>query len=181
MLNKEDDKPKSSKSPRTRVYEAKYSKYKINKKLKGEFDSGKKVKEDFDLYTKGQESSHVKAKKIDWNDLFTQKIKKKDKPSDDPVFKPDYDQQILHKMVKKLEKLSKEDKLTFSILKWIFNAIKKKDNLVVKKELVQQLDQNIDIIHSLGFESSEDVSHQLNLIKTKYPGKLTWEEFLDFF
>lgn len=172
----------SEKSQREQVYQAKYTKYKVNKKLKGEYDSGKKQKEDFDLYTKGHESMNVKAKAINWHDLFAQKIKKKETELDDPVFQPDYDQQLLHKLLKKLEKLSKEDRLTFSILKWIFNAIRnKKDNCVHRKELIEQLDQNIDIINSLGFENTEDVAHQLNTLRTKYPGKLTWEEFLDFF
>jgi len=178
---KEKEAPKSSKSPRRQVYEAKYSKYKINKKLKGEYDSDKKGKDDFDLYTKGKESQNVKAKKINWDDLFAQKLRKSFSRPDFPVFKADYDQQLLHKLVKKLQKLSKEDRLTFSILKWIFNAMKKKDNTIDRKELIEQLDQNIDIINSLGFESTEDVAHQLNLLRTKSYGKLTWEEFLDFF
>jgi len=176
-----EEKKLSKASLKRLAYEAKYSKYKVNKKLKHEYDDEKDVKKDFDLYLKGKESAHVDAKKIDWDDLFAQKIKPSKYSTDYPVYKSDYDIRMLETVRQKLENLSKEDKLTFSILKWIFNALKKGNFQVNRRELVEQLDQNIDILQSLGFESTEDVSHSLNMVRTKSSGKLTWEEFLDFF
>ena len=168
-------------SPRTLVYQAKYSKYKINKQLNQEFEDLKPVKKNFDLYLQGKESKNLKAKEIDWDDLFTQKIKPPKYNKDYPVYQEDYDLKVFATIKNKLESMSKEDKLTFSILKWIFNAMKKKDNTIYRKELVEQLDQNFDILQSLGFNDTEQIEHDLGLVRTKQIGKLNWEEFLDFF
>ena len=179
---KKEEEPVSSVSPRSQVYYAKYSKYKVNKKLNNEFEQAKPNKKDFDLYLKGKESYNKIAKSINWDDLFAQKLKPKKYSTNFEVYQPDYDLNVFQTIKDKLESMSKEDKLTFSILKWIFNAMKnKKDNTINRKELIEQLDQNIDILQSLGFANSEDVAHQLGLLKTKQTGKLKWEEFLDFF
>lgn len=123
----------------------------------------------------------MKAKEIDWDDLFTQKIKPAKYSKDYPVYQQDYDLKVFATIKDKLENMSKEDKLTFSILKWIFNAMKKKDNTVYRKELVDQLDQNFDILQSLGFSNTAKIEHDLNEVRTKQIGKLDWPEFLDFF
>ncbi|CAI2361627.1 unnamed protein product [Moneuplotes crassus] len=175
------DKPPTEEEIKRMLYEAKFAKYRVNRKLKEEYDSGKKKTEDFDLYLKGKESVHAKAKKINWDDLFAQKLRPEKYSTDYAVYQSDFDLKMLNIIRKKLEQLSKEDKLVFSILKWIFNALKKKDGYIYRKELVDQLDQNIDILQSLGFESIEDVSHSLGQLRTAKTGKLSWEEFLDFF
>lgn len=197
QINIEDDQPiimrpkskkkatKPSRSPRRAIYEAKFEKYKINKTLKGEYDKEMEQKDDFDLYTKGIDSANAKAKKIDWGtDIFdaalAQSKAKTAADTDDPVYREDYDTKILSTMSHKLESLSKEDRLTFNVLKWIFNAIKKGKH-VDKKELIEQLDLNLDIVTSLGFNDMEDVTYKLNTLKTEKFNKLNWEEFLDFF
>jgi hypothetical protein len=178
---KKEEKKLSKASLKRLAYEAKFTKYRVNRKLKEEYDEEKPQKKDFDLYLKGKDSANVEAKKINWDDLFAQKLKPAKFSKDFAVYKSDYDIRMLETMRSKLDTLSKEDKLTFSILKWIFNALKKKDSKVNRRELIEQLDQNIDILQSLGFESTEDVSHQLNMLRTNTIGKLTWEEFLEFF
>lgn len=178
---KEEAKPLTAEELKRLVYEAKFSKYRTNKKLKEAYDESKGTREDFDLYLKGKESANKKAKEINWDDLFAQKLKPQKYSKDYPVYEHDYDIRMLETMRQKLETLSKEDKLTFSILKWIFNALKKKDFTINRKELIEQLDQNMDIIQSLGFDNTEEVSHGLSMARTKTTGKLTWEEFLDFF
>ena len=178
---KEFNRPPTEAELKRMLYEAKFAKYRVNRKLKEEYDSGKKTKEDFDLYLRGKDSSHIKAKGINWDDLFAQKLKPAKYSKNYDVYQSDFDLKLLETIRNKLEKLSKEDKLTFSILKWIFNALKKKDGNINRKELVEQLDQNIDILQSLGFESTEDVEHSLSSLRTKEKGKLRWEEFLDFF
>ena len=139
------------------------------------------INKDFDLYLQGKESKNLKAKEIDWDDLFTQKLRPPKYSTDYPVYQADYDMKVFQSIKEKLENMSKEDKLTFSILKWIFNAMKKKDYTVYRKELIEQLDQNIDILQSLGFRDSEQIEHDLSGVRTKQIGKLDWEEFLDFF
>ncbi len=56
--------------------------------------------------------------------------------------------------------LSKKDKITFSILKWIFNAIQKEQR-VERDELLDQLKRNIDIVQMLGFETIDEVQAEL--------------------
>ena len=179
---KKEEEPISSISPRSQVYLAKFSKYKINKKLYNEYEKAKPTRKDFDLVLKGKDSKNKLSKSIHWDDLFKQKLRPKKFSKDFDVYQEDYDLTVFESIKNKLERMSKEDKVTFSILKWVFNAIKnKKDNTITKKELSEQLDQNVDIIKSLGFANSDEVYHQLSSLKTKQSGKLNWEEFLDFF
>lgn len=79
-----------------------------------------------------------------------------------------------------MAKLSKKDKITFSILKWIFNAIQKQE-LVERDELLTQLSKNEEIIGMLGYESIDEVQVDLYDTETKINGYFNWEEFLDFF
>jgi hypothetical protein len=174
-------KPPTEAELKRMLYEAKFAKYRVNRKMKHEFDSEKKVAIEFDLYLKGKESSNTKAKCIDWDDIFSQKLKPAKFSTDYAVYQSDYDMNMFETVRRKAEDLSKEDKLTFSVLKWIYNALKKKDGTVNRRELTDQLDQNIDIMQSLGFESADDVNYGLSMLRTQQTGKLTWEEFLDFF
>jgi hypothetical protein len=55
------------------------------------------------------------------------------------VYNPDYENTLMNESVRqhreKLNNLSKKDKLTFSVLKWIFNAIQR-NQLVERDELL---------------------------------------------
>lgn len=87
--------------------------------------------------------------------------------------------------------VSNEDKMTFFLLKWIFNAIKR-DSLpddhkllgkpyITKIDLVKQLSKNDELMNALGYESPEQVSKGVKNTPTAKEGCLMWEEFLDFF
>lgn len=90
-------------------------------------------KENFDLYLKGPDSTHIKAKTVKW-DTFDQsdvvhKVRMEDVNNSRDVYNPDYENTLMRESIRqhqeKLNKLSKKDKITFSILKWIFNAIQR--------------------------------------------------------
>jgi hypothetical protein len=81
--------------------------------------------------------------------------------------------------------------MTFFLLKWIFNAIKRDSdvedpklkgrNYITKNDLVKQLAKNHELIKALGYDGPEDIAHAVrNSISTK-DGCLIWDEFLDFF
>lgn len=86
--------------------------------------------------------------------------------------------------------VSNEDKMTFFLLKWIFNAIKRDSTVddtklqgrpyLTKQDLVKQLSKNEELLHALGYEESEIV-HAVKRAPGVKDGCLLWEEFLDFF
>lgn len=61
--------------------------------------------------------------------------------------------------------VSNEDKMTFFLLKWVFNAIKIMPNLdeknsqpyVMKEELCQQLFKNEEIMKALGYKNMHEM------------------------
>lgn len=82
------------------------------------------------------------------------------------MYNPDYENTLMRESIiqfknirqhwEKMSNLSKKDKITFSILKWIFNAIQK-NNLVEREELMNQLSKNEEIIGMLGYDSIDEV------------------------
>lgn len=122
----------SSKSPRREMYEAKFEKFKKNKEQWDYLDNQFwKSQTDFDKYTWGPDSYSIKAKSVKWdeNDDENDKVafKPKDINNSRDVYNPDYENTLMRESIKqhqdKMASLSKKDKITFSILKWIFNAI----------------------------------------------------------
>lgn len=119
-------------------------------------------KEDFDRYTKGPESPAKSSMR------FTQRSNSKNRLAYDSnaLIPQDYDETLLvQKQLeeqKKLESMKKdkfrnlgvsnEDKMTFFLLKWIFNAIKRESSdddpklkgqsYVTKTDLIKQLGKN---------------------------------------
>jgi hypothetical protein len=87
--------------------------------------------------------------------------------------------------------VSKEDKMTFFLLKWVFNAIRqqgdpkdhklKGKDYIDRKELVRQLAKNTELMHELEFDSSRKLWKELQVAGGAKPDVLTWEEYLDFF
>ena len=55
--------------------------------------------------------------------------------------------------------VSQHDKMTFFLLKWIFNAIKRIDKdgqaYVIEGDLVNQLKQNPELMNALGYETEK--------------------------
>jgi hypothetical protein len=87
--------------------------------------------------------------------------------------------------------VSKEDKMTFFLLKWVFNAIRqpgdpkdhklKGKDYIDRKELVRQLAKNTELMHELEFDSSRKLWKELQVAGGAKPDVLTWDEYLDFF
>jgi hypothetical protein len=91
----------------------------------------------------------------------------------------------------KLLGVSAEDKMTFFLLKWVFNAIKqtsdeddpklKGKKYMKKAELVQQLSKNVELMEALGITTTKELNQKVKLAPCAKVGCLTWEEFLGFF
>lgn len=87
--------------------------------------------------------------------------------------------------------VSNEDKMTFFLLKWVFNAIKRESSLddtkllgkpyVTKVDLVKQLGKNDELLTALGYDGPEQVTRGVKDTPSTKEGSLLWEEFLDFF
>jgi hypothetical protein len=57
----------------------------------------------------------------------------------------------------KLLGVSNEDKMSFFLLKWVFNAVKRNDQqtpYVLKKELVSQLSKNVELLNAMNIPNS---------------------------
>lgn len=84
----------------------------------------------------------------------------------------------------KLLGVSNEDKMTFFLLKWVFNAVKRDDTeapYVLKKELTQQLSQNSELLNAMNIPNSMVLEQMIKQAACKRENQLTWKEFLDFF
>jgi len=57
----------------------------------------------------------------------------------------------------KLLGVSNEDKMSFFLLKWVFNAVKRNDKqtpYVLKRELVSQLSKNVELLNAMNIPNS---------------------------
>lgn len=81
--------------------------------------------------------------------------------------------------------------MTFFLLKWVFNAIKRDSSdddpkfqgkpYISKTDLIKQLSKNPELMQALGYESTNQLSENVKLSPSKKDGYLMWSEFLDFF
>ena len=81
--------------------------------------------------------------------------------------------------------------MTYFLLKWVFNAIKRDsapdDNrlhgkpYITKMDLVKQLSKNDELMSALGYERPEEVARGVKEMNTTKDGCMLWEEFLDYF
>jgi len=81
--------------------------------------------------------------------------------------------------------------MTFFLLKWVFNAIKRDSTIddlklkgqpyVTKNDLVKQLSKNPELMSTIGFKSEKDIISSVKYFHTAKESCLLWEEFLDFF
>ena len=81
--------------------------------------------------------------------------------------------------------------MTFFLLKWVFNAIKrdsaeedpkfKGSPYVSKTDLVKQLSKNPELMHALGYTDSRQLQDGVKCSAGVKDGYLMWSEFLDFF
>ena len=87
--------------------------------------------------------------------------------------------------------VSSEDKMTFFLLKWIFNAIKREASIedpklkgrsfVTKADLLAQLGRNDELVRALGYRDQREIAAAVKSALSAKDGCLLWEEFLDFF
>jgi hypothetical protein len=91
----------------------------------------------------------------------------------------------------KLLGVSAEDKMTFYLLKWVFNAIKQESDVedkylmgkpfVTKTELVKQLVKNNEIMSALDYKDTKKLEKDIKKAACMKDGVLSWDEFLNFF
>ena len=164
-------------SPRQKLYEAKFEKYLANKeaKQKQEKKLDKLKKEDFERYIQGPSSPSKK------NKLSASKERSAAKYEPESLIPQGYEDQLLQKRKEeggnvfanskdpfKRLGVSNEDKMTFFLLKWIFNAIKRDSSVedakllgkpyITKGDLVKQLSKNDELMNALGYDSPEEVA-----------------------
>ena len=87
--------------------------------------------------------------------------------------------------------MSQQDKMTFFLLKWVFNAIKrdstpddtvfKGQSYISRSDLTKQLSQNPEVLMALGFNDQRQLADKIKVFKTQNDGYYTWIEFLEFF
>lgn len=87
--------------------------------------------------------------------------------------------------------VSPEDKMTFFLLKWVFDYIKQESDVddeemsgmqyVAKKDLVSQLSKNPELMKALDIKSKRDLHDQVEMAHCVKAGCLTWDEFLNYF
>jgi len=87
--------------------------------------------------------------------------------------------------------VSPEDKMTFFLLKWVFDYIKQDSEVedemlagkayVTKKDLVSQLSKNPELMNALDIKSRRELNDQVENAACAKQGCLTWEEFLNYF
>jgi hypothetical protein len=83
------------------------------------------------------------------------------------------------------------DKMTFFLLKWVFNAIKRDSSdedplfkgapFISKADLAKQLAKNPELMRALGYEDQRQLQDAVKVAASKKDGFQMWGEFLDFF
>ena len=115
---------------------------------------------------------------------------------------PDHDEELLREQALQEQQrpkgdpfdilgVSNVDKMSFFLLKWVFNAIKRESSdddpkfqgkpYVSQADLVKQLAKNPELMHALGYADSHQLADAVKLSTSKKEGYLMWSEFLDFF
>lgn len=87
--------------------------------------------------------------------------------------------------------VSPEDKMTFFLLKWVFDYIKQDSEIedenlagkayVTKKDLVSQLSKNPELMNALDIKSKRELNDQVEMAHCAKKGCMTWDEFLNYF
>jgi hypothetical protein len=80
--------------------------------------------------------------------------------------------------------------MTFFLLKWVFNAIKRDSAdddpkfqgrpYMSKNDLIKQLSKNPELLHALGYADARQLTDNVKLAACNKDGFLMWSEFLDF-
>ena len=188
--------------PRQQIYEAKFEKYLANKKVQKEHDLRRKSmqKEDFDLITQTRSPSK-RARRCQGKGDPT-RASFSGKYNADDLLDPALEKSALKEEEIRKAQLARTDpfgalgvgaadKMTFFLLKWVFNAIKhdsaeddqhfKGASYVAQQDMVKQLAKNPEILRALNYEDQRQLADAVKNANCKKEGFLTWSEFLDFF
>ena len=184
-------------SPRRKVFEAKYEKFIANKLQKENIEKRQYAQKpaDFDITTKGRDSPSKRTNNFKG---FDSNLKASGKFEAEDLVPTGYEQHLMKEelMGKKKDPfkvlgVSAEEKMTFFLLKWVFNAIKQSSDeddpklkgkkFMRKNELVQQLSKNSELMEALSIMSTKELNQKVKAANCVKDGCLTWEEFLAFF
>lgn len=159
------------------------------------------AKEDFDIFTKGPGSPSKMTKRFKAfvdpsGPQYTGKFNAED------LVPPGQDEDFVRQAeLRRLQRPTGDpfqdlgvggtDKMTFFLLKWVFNAIKRDSadddpsfqgkSFVSKSDLGKQLSKNPELMHALGYTDGRALTENVKLAPCKKDGFLLWSEFCDFF
>ena len=188
-------------SPRRKVFEAKYEKFLANKHQKDAIEKRVSAMKahDFDITTRNQQSPSKRSGNFRGVVGAELKHTTSGRYEADELLPPGYEQHLLKEELLHGKKrdpfkvlgVSAEDKMTFFLLKWVFNAIKQTSDVddpklkgkkfMRKAELVQQLSKNVELMEALGIANTKQLNAKVKAANCCKDGCLTWEEFLGFF
>jgi len=185
---------------RLEAFEAKFDKYRANKKQREAIEKRAKLfeKPEYDVTTKNRKSPSKRAKK--YTSVVGAEIdfKPSGKFDKDFLMPEGYEDHLLRSELLDTRKdpfkvlgVSPEDKMTFFLLKWVFDYIKQDSELededlkgaafVMKKDLVSQLSKNPELMNALGIASKRELHDGVQAAASAKKGCLTWQEMLNYF
>ena len=153
---------------------------------------------DFDITTKNRQSPSKKARKYTTVVGAEIDFKPSGKFESEQLMPEGYEELLMREELLDTRKdpfrvlgVSQEDKMTFFLLKWVFDYIKQDsevedENLagkafVMKKDLVSQLSKNPELMNALDIRSKRELNDQVENAACAKQGCLTWDEFLNYF
>ncbi len=182
------------------AFEAKFDKYRANKHTKTVIEKRSKILEtpDFDVTTKNRQSPSKKAKKYTTVVGAEIDFKPSGKFDKEYLMPEGYEEALMREELMDTRKdpfkvlgVSPEDKMTFYLLKWVFDYIKQDSDhddeqlagkaFVNKKDLVSQLSKNPELMHALEVRSKRELHDQVDQAACAKKNCLTWTEFLNIF
>ena len=186
--------------PRREAFEAKFDKYRTNKRTKETIEKRSKLLEqpDFDVTTKDRRSPSKKSRKYTTVVGAELDFKPSGKFDKDFLMPEGYEEHLLREELLdtrrdpfKVLGVSPEDKMTFFLLKWVYDYIKQDSELedehlagksyVAKKDLVSQLAKNPELMNALEMKSKRELNELVDQAACAKKGCLTWDEFLNTF
>ena len=162
---------------RREAFEAKFDKYRANRRAKGAIDKRAKLLEqpDFDITTKNRRSPSKKARKYTTVVGAEIDFKPSGKFDKDFLMPEGYEEHLMREELLDTRNdpfrvlgVSQEDKLAFFLLKWVFDYIKQDSEhddehlagkaFVTKKDLVSQLSKNPELMNALQIKNKRELN-----------------------
>lgn len=194
----------SKEQTRRDAFEAKFDKYKANKQQKEYVERRMKTLEqpNFDITTKNPGSPSKLARKYTTVVGAEIDFRPSGKFEQQQLMPEGYEQHLMREQLLDSRKdpfkvlgVSNEDKMSFYLLKYVFNAIKQEPAapgsddeegslgkpFVAKKDLLSQLSKNPQIMEALEVGSKRELHDLVDQAHGERKGCLTWTEFLNAF